>query len=95
MKRRSMVVSLSLLTLCVVGCSNSDDGQIRWSGIAWNSLPRPANEGAPRELMVAIDAVVIEIEAADVRAARHALDGQSFVKSAAQLGNHLHALPHQ
>lgn len=49
-------------------------------------------EGAPRELMDAIDAVVIEIEAADVRAARHALDGQPFVKSVAQLGNRLHAL---
>jgi ABC-2 type transport system ATP-binding protein len=35
---------------------------------------------------------VIEIEADDVRAARHALDGQDYVKSVAQLGNRLHAL---
>jgi ABC-2 type transport system ATP-binding protein len=42
--------------------------------------------------MDSIDAIVIEIEAADVRAARHALDGQDFVKSVAQLGTRLHAL---
>jgi ABC-2 type transport system ATP-binding protein len=49
-------------------------------------------EGPPRQLMDSIDATVIEIEADDVRAARHALDGQDFVKSVAQLGNRLHAL---
>ena len=49
------------------------------------------------QLMDSIDAIVIEIEADDVRAARHALDGQDFVKSVAQLGNRLHALldPHR
>jgi ABC-2 type transport system ATP-binding protein len=47
--------------------------------------------------MDSIDAIVIEIEADDVRAARRALDGQDFVKSVAQLGNRLHALldPHR
>ena len=49
-------------------------------------------EGSPRRLMDSIDAIVIEIEADDVRAARHALDGQDYVKSVAQLGNRLHAL---
>ncbi|HKU17385.1 MAG TPA: ABC transporter ATP-binding protein [Steroidobacteraceae bacterium] len=49
-------------------------------------------EGPPRRLMDSIDATVIEIEADDVRGARHALDGQDFVKSVAQLGNRLHAL---
>jgi ABC-2 type transport system ATP-binding protein len=49
-------------------------------------------EGSPRDLIEAIDATVIEIEAEDVRAARHALDGQAFVKSVAQLGTRLHAL---
>jgi ABC-2 type transport system ATP-binding protein len=48
--------------------------------------------GSPRQLMDAIDAVVVEIEAPDVRAARHALDGQPLVKSVAQLGTRLHAL---
>jgi ABC-2 type transport system ATP-binding protein len=49
-------------------------------------------EGSPRHLMDTIDAIVIEIEAQDVRAARHALDGQPLVKSVAQLGTRLHAL---
>jgi ABC-2 type transport system ATP-binding protein len=49
-------------------------------------------EGSPRTLMDAIDAIVVEIEASEVRAARHALDGQNFVKSVAQLGTRLHAL---
>jgi ABC-2 type transport system ATP-binding protein len=48
--------------------------------------------GSPRQLMDTIDAVVVEIEAPDVRAARHALDGQPLVKSVAQLGTRLHAL---
>jgi ABC-2 type transport system ATP-binding protein len=49
-------------------------------------------EGSPRELMDGIGAVVVEIEAADARAARHALDGQPLVRSIAQLGTRLHAL---
>ena len=57
---------------------------------------RLVGEGSPRELMDAIDALVIEIEAANPRAARHALDGETFVRSVAQLGTRLHALldPH-
>jgi len=64
----------------------------------WESLfelvdrGRLVAEGAPRKLMDGIDAAVIEIEADDVRGARHALDGQDYVKSVAQLGNRLHAL---
>jgi ABC-2 type transport system ATP-binding protein len=49
-------------------------------------------EGSPVELAESIDATVLEIEAQDVRAARHALDGRTFVKSVAQLGTRLHAL---
>jgi len=49
-------------------------------------------EGPPGELADNIDAAVLEIAAQDVRAARHALDGQPFVKSVAQLGTRLHAL---
>jgi ABC-2 type transport system ATP-binding protein len=49
-------------------------------------------EGSPRQLMDTIDATVVEIEAAEVRAARLALHGQPLVKSVAQLGTRLHAL---
>jgi ABC-2 type transport system ATP-binding protein len=49
-------------------------------------------DGPPRRLMAEIDATVIEIEAADVRAARHALDALPRVRSVAQLGTRLHAL---
>jgi ABC-2 type transport system ATP-binding protein len=53
---------------------------------------RLVTEGSPRKLMDTIDAVVVEIEAADVRAVRHALDDQPMVRSVAQLGTRLHAL---
>jgi ABC-2 type transport system ATP-binding protein len=53
---------------------------------------RLVGEGSPRELIDNIDAVVVEIEAERPRAARHALDGEPFVKSVAQLGTRLHAL---
>jgi ABC-2 type transport system ATP-binding protein len=48
--------------------------------------------GAPRDLAAGIDAVVVEIEAEDVRAARSALDAVPQVLSVAQLGTRLHAL---
>ena len=64
----------------------------RCHGLAILDRGRLVAEGSPRQLMDAIDAVVIEIEADDVRAARHAIDGQEYVKSVAQLGNRLHAL---
>jgi ABC-2 type transport system ATP-binding protein len=49
-------------------------------------------EGSPRQLMRDIPAAVVEIEAADVVAARTALAGDSQVLSIAQLGTRLHAL---
>ena len=49
-------------------------------------------EGVPQDLMRAIPASVIEIEAADVAAARAALAGDDSVLSIAQLGLRLHAL---
>jgi len=64
----------------------------RCHGLAILDRGRLAAEGSPRQLMDSIDAVVIEIEADDVRGARRALDGQEYVKSVAQLGNRLHAL---
>ena len=49
-------------------------------------------EGVPQDLMRAIPASVIEIEAADAVAARAALAGDESVLSVAQLGLRLHAL---
>ena len=49
-------------------------------------------EGVPQDLMRAIPASVIEIEASDVAAARGALAGDETVLSIAQLGLRLHAL---
>jgi ABC-2 type transport system ATP-binding protein len=53
-------------------------------------------EGEPKELMAAIPAIVVEIEADDVAGARGALHRDAAVKSVAQLGTRLHALidPH-
>jgi ABC-2 type transport system ATP-binding protein len=49
-------------------------------------------DGAPRDLIASIDAVVLEVEAEEIRAARAALDGVPEVLSLAQLGTRLHAL---
>jgi ABC-2 type transport system ATP-binding protein len=53
---------------------------------------RVVAEGAPQRLMETIDATVLEIEAADVRAARRVLDTQPSIKSLAQLGTRLRVL---
>jgi ABC-2 type transport system ATP-binding protein len=53
---------------------------------------RIAAEGAPKELARGIDATVIEIEAADLLAARRALARVPQVRSVAQLGHRLHVL---
>ena len=78
-------------TTILVSTHYMDEAE-RCHGIAILDRGRLVAEGSPRELMDSIDANVIEIEAADVRAARHALDGQDFIKSVAQLGTRLHAL---
>ena len=49
-------------------------------------------EGVPKQLMARIPAIVVEIEADDVGAARQALHREPGVKSVAQLGTRLHAL---
>jgi ABC-2 type transport system ATP-binding protein len=49
-------------------------------------------EGAPDELMVGIDATVVEIETPDIRAARALLADLAPVRSVTQLGSRLHAL---
>jgi ABC-2 type transport system ATP-binding protein len=78
-------------TTILVSTHYMDEAE-RCHGLAILDRGRLVAEGAPRKLMDSIDAAVIEIEADDVRGARHALDGQDFVKSVAQLGNRLHAL---
>ncbi len=78
-------------TTILVSTHYMDEAE-RCHGLAILDRGRLAAEGSPRQLMDTIDAVVIEIEAADVRRARHALDNQAFVKSVAQLGSRLHAL---
>jgi ABC-2 type transport system ATP-binding protein len=49
-------------------------------------------EGIPQDLMAAIPAAVIEVEAPDVSAARRALAGDTAIRSVAQLGLRLHVL---
>jgi ABC-2 type transport system ATP-binding protein len=78
-------------TTILVSTHYMDEAE-RCHGLAILDRGRLVAEGSPRQLMDSIDATVIEIEADDVRGARHALDGQDFVKSVAQLGNRLHAL---
>ena len=78
-------------TTILVSTHYMDEAE-RCHGLAILDRGRLAAEGSPRQLMDSIGAVVIEIEADDVRAARRALDGQEYVKSVAQLGNRLHAL---
>jgi|RhiMethySRZTD1v2_1073278.scaffolds.fasta_scaffold132292_3 ABC-2 type transport system ATP-binding protein len=78
-------------TTILVSTHYMDEAE-RCHGLAILDRGRLVAEGSPRRLMDSIDAIVIEIEADDVRGARRALDGEDFVKSVAQLGNRLHAL---
>jgi ABC-2 type transport system ATP-binding protein len=78
-------------TTILVSTHYMDEAE-RCHGLAILDRGQLVAEGSPRQLMDSIGATVIEIEADDVRGARHALDGQDFVKSVAQLGNRLHAL---
>jgi ABC-2 type transport system ATP-binding protein len=53
---------------------------------------RMAAEGPPRQLARDIDATVLEVECADLPAARRRLAGEGWIRSVAQLGNRLHVL---
>ena len=53
---------------------------------------RVVAEGAPKQLARDIDAVVVEVECADLPAARLALAAEPLVRSVAQLGSRLHVL---
>jgi ABC-2 type transport system ATP-binding protein len=64
----------------------------RCHGLAILDRGRVVASGAPERLMREIDAAVIEIEAAEPRAARAALERVTAVRSVAQLGTRLHAL---
>jgi ABC-2 type transport system ATP-binding protein len=78
-------------TTILVSTHYMDEAE-RCHGIAILDSGRLVAEGSPRKLMDDIDATVVEIETGDVRGARHALAGQQFVKSVAQLGTRLHPL---
>lgn len=78
-------------TTILVSTHYMDEAE-RCHGLAILDRGKLVAEGSPRRLMDDIDAIVVEVEADDIRAARRALDGQEFVKSVAQLGTRLHAL---
>jgi ABC-2 type transport system ATP-binding protein len=78
-------------TTILVSTHYMDEAE-RCHGIAILDRGHLVAEGSPRQLMDRVDATVIEIEAEDVRGARHSLDGKPYVRSVAQLGNRLHAL---
>ena len=78
-------------TTILVSTHYMDEAE-RCHGLAILDRGRLVAEGSPRRLMDDIAATVIEIEVADIRGARRALDDQPFVRSVAQLGTRLHAL---
>lgn len=49
-------------------------------------------DGAPPELMAALDANVVEVEGANLRQVKRALDGQAGILSTAQIGERLRVL---
>jgi ABC-2 type transport system ATP-binding protein len=87
----SLFELVALGTTILVSTHYMDEAE-RCHRLAILDRGRVVAEGAPQRLMEIIDAIVLEIDAADVRGARHVLDTQPFVKSVAQLGTRLHVL---
>jgi ABC-2 type transport system ATP-binding protein len=78
-------------TTILVSTHYMDEAE-RCHGLAILHEGRLVAEGAPRELAAGIDALVLEIEAQEIRAARAAVGALPEVMSVAQLGTRLHAL---
>jgi len=78
-------------TTILVSTHYMDEAE-RCHGLAILDRGKLVGEGAPKTLIDEIPAIVIEIEAEDVTAARRALDTDTAVLSVAQLGTRLHAL---
>jgi ABC-2 type transport system ATP-binding protein len=78
-------------TTILVSTHYMDEAE-RCHGLAILDRGRLVGEGAPKTLIDDIPAIVIEIEAEDITAARRALDTDTAVLSVAQLGTRLHAL---
>ena len=78
-------------TTILVSTHYMDEAE-RCHRLAIMDLGRIVAEGAPRQLMAAIDASVVEIECDDMTAVRAALEPLTGVRSMAQLGARLHVL---
>jgi ABC-2 type transport system ATP-binding protein len=78
-------------TTILVSTHYMDEAE-RCHGLAILDQGRIVAAGAPSQLMREIDAAVVEIEGAELRAARDVLARLREVQSVAQLGQRLHAL---
>ena len=78
-------------TTVLVSTHYMDEAE-RCHELAIMQLGRIAAQGEPSKLMRELPLAVVEIEAADVQAARHALADWSELRSLTQLGLKLHAL---
>ena len=78
-------------TTILVSTHYMDEAE-RCHGLAILDRGRLVAEGSPQTLIDGIAAIVVEIESADIAAARRTLEADDAVLSVAQLGTRLHAL---
>jgi ABC-2 type transport system ATP-binding protein len=78
-------------TTILVSTHYMDEAE-RCHGLAILDRGRLVAEGSPQALIDEIPAIVVEIESAEIAAARRALEADDAVLSVAQLGTRLHAL---